>query len=234
MTSNDDAAARGLVILSRRQLLGLTGMGAAALVAAGCRPGTRPPTTTTTTGPGGGSCVLTPKQTEGPYYLDNDLVRSDITDGRPGTPLSLRLLVENGSCAPLPGAIVDVWHCDASGAYSGFGAGASSRSFLRGTQIADAAGRVTFETVYPGWYAGRATHIHVKVHNGGREIHTGQLYFDEALNDAVYRTAPYASHTGTRTRNTSDFIYLGGGAQSMVAVAGSGAGYTGDKTLVVA
>jgi hypothetical protein len=217
----------------RRRLLGALGAGAAALAVAGC---TRPPggggTTTTTTPGGGGACVLTPEQTEGPYYLDNDLVRSNIVDGHPGTPLRLELLVEDPSCAPRPGAAVDIWHCDAAGVYSGFGAGASNRNFLRGTQVAGADGKVVFETIYPGWYVGRATHIHVKVHVGGREIHTGQLYFDEALNDAVYRSAPYAK-AGTRVRNSGDGIYRVGGAQSMLALTPAGAGYTGSKTLVV-
>jgi protocatechuate 3,4-dioxygenase beta subunit len=176
--------------------------------------------------------VLTPEQTEGPYYLDNDLVRSNIVDGHPGTPLRLELLVQDARCAARPGAAVDIWHCDAAGVYSGFGAGAADRNFLRGTQVADATGKVVFETIYPGWYVGRATHIHVKVHNGGREIHTGQLYFDEALNDAVYRSAPYLK-AGTRVRNTSDFIYRNGGAQSTLALAPAGAGYTATKALVV-
>jgi protocatechuate 3,4-dioxygenase beta subunit len=216
-----------------RRLLELGGMGAAALVAAGCmRPG-RPPTTTTTTRPGGGACTLTPEQTEGPYYLDNDLVRSNIVDGHPGTPLRLELLVENAACDALAGAAVDIWHCDAAGTYSGFGAGASSRTFLRGTQIADAAGKVVFETIYPGWYVGRATHIHVKVHTGGREVHTGQLYFDDALNTAVYEAAPYSAKTGNRVLNAADGIYRNGGAASLLAVSAAGAGYVGRKTLVV-
>jgi protocatechuate 3,4-dioxygenase beta subunit len=215
--------------MSRRTLLGAVGAGAA-LLAAGCSNPGRPPTTTT---PGGGACRLTPEQTEGPYYIDDSLVRRNITDGRPGTPLTLTLTVQDPSCQPRPGAAVDIWHCDAVGAYSGFGAGAGSRTFLRGTQVAGADGVVTFETIYPGWYVGRATHIHVKVHTGGREIHTGQLYFDEAVNNAVYRTAPYTSHVGTRTMNAWDVIYLGGGAQSMVQLAQAGTGYTGTKTLVV-
>jgi protocatechuate 3,4-dioxygenase beta subunit len=219
---------------SRRRLLELGGMGAAALVAAGCmRPG-RPPTSTTTTRPGGGgACALTPEQTEGPYYLDTDLVRVDITDNHPGTPLRLELLVENAACAALAGAAVDIWHCDAAGNYSGFGAGSSSRTFLRGTQVSDAAGKVAFETIYPGWYPGRATHIHVKVHTGGREVHTGQLYFDEALNTEVYRTAPYSAKTGNRVLNAADGIYRNGGAASLLAVSAADAGYLGQKTLVV-
>jgi protocatechuate 3,4-dioxygenase beta subunit len=223
---------RALDALNRRQVLGLGGLGAAALVIAGCRPG-RPGTTTTTVPGGGGSCVLTPKQTEGPYYLDDDLVRSDIVEGHAGAPLRLELVVENARCAPLAGAAVDIWHADAAGAYSGFGTAAASRTFLRGTQLTDNTGKVAFQTIYPGWYVGRAVHIHVKVHTGGREVHTGQLYFDEALNDAVFRTAPYNSRTGARTRNAADMIYYNGGAASMVAVAGTPAGYTGTKTLVV-
>jgi protocatechuate 3,4-dioxygenase beta subunit len=227
-----ETGGRAFDALNRRQLLGLGGLGAAALVVAGCRPG-RPGTTTTTRPGGGGACVLTPEQTEGPYYLDNDLVRSNIVEGHPGAPLRLGLLVEDARCAPLAGAAVDIWHADAAGAYSGFGTAAASRTFLRGTQLSDNTGRVVFQTIYPGWYVGRAVHIHVKVHTGGREVHTGQLYFDEALNDTVMRTAPYNRRTGTRTRNATDFIYRSGGAASMVAVTGDPAAYTGTKTLVV-
>jgi protocatechuate 3,4-dioxygenase beta subunit len=214
--------------LTRRRMLGVMGAGAT-LVAVGCtQPGTPTPP-----GGGGGICQLAPRQTEGPYYIRNNLVRRDITDGRPGTPLRLELRVQNRACAALPGASVDIWHCDASGAYSGFGAGSASRTFLRGTQIADGDGLVTFDTIYPGWYVGRAVHIHVKVHTGGREVHTGQLYFEESLNDAVFRTAPYSSRTGSRTRNASDFVYRNGGAQSIIDVSPASPGYLGRKTLAV-
>src|SRR5207302_862578 len=110
-------------------------------------------------------CVLTPELTEGPYYIAGEKLRRDIRDGHPGTLLNLRLRVLNAStCAPLEGAAVDIWHADAAGNYSGFGAGASSRTFMRGIQKTDKHGLALFTTVYPGWYQGRAVHIHVKVH----------------------------------------------------------------------
>src|SRR5947199_6684787 len=134
------------------------------------------------------TCVLTPEQTEGPYYIANELVRRTITEGRPGTPLTLRLgVVDASTCRPIKGAAVDIWHADAAGVYSGFGQGAASRTFMRGIQRTDAKGTATFRTVYPGWYQGRTVHIHVKVHVAGTVAHTGQLYFPDTLTDAVYR-----------------------------------------------
>src|SRR5215218_4736053 len=95
------------------------------------------------------SCVLTPEQTEGPYYIPNEKLRRNITDGRPGTPLTLRLaVVDAKTCRPIRGAAVDIWHCDASGIYSGFGAGRTSRTFMRGIQRTNANGVATFKTVY--------------------------------------------------------------------------------------
>src|SRR6478672_11004821 len=114
------------------------------------------------------SCVLTPELTEGPYYIAGEKFRRDIREGHPGTLLSLRLRVLHAStCKPIKGAAVDIWHADAAGNYSGFGAGAASRTFMRGIQRTGANGVATFTTVYPGWYQGRAVHIHVKVHVGG-------------------------------------------------------------------
>ncbi len=131
-----------------------------------------------------GQCILLPQAVEGPYYFDPKLVRSDINEGRPGAPLRLSLrVIEAGSCAPISGARVDVWHADASGIYSGYtGQGASreistkGQTYLRGTQTTDADGRVAFSTVYPGWYPGRTPHIHVKVKLARRELLTTQLY----------------------------------------------------------
>jgi len=102
-------------------------------------------------------CVLTPEQTEGPYYIPKEKVRRNITDGRPGTPLTLRAsVVDASTCKPVNGAAVDIWHCDAAGTYSGFGQGAGNRTFLRGIQRTDAAGLATFQTIYPGWASGRS------------------------------------------------------------------------------
>jgi hypothetical protein len=126
-------------------------------------------------------CVLTPELTEGPYYLPLNLVREDITEGKPGVPLRLRLAVVDvtNDCAPLGNAAVDIWHCDAQGFYSGVsgnpgggadpeaGAGAEAGTFLRGIQLTGEDGIAEFDTIYPGWYSGRTVHIHMKVHVGG-------------------------------------------------------------------
>ncbi len=174
------------------------------------------------------SCVLTPEQTEGPYYIANERLRRNITEGRPGAPLTLRLsVVDASTCKPIEGAAVDIWHCDAAGVYSGVGSGSGSRTFMRGIQRTDAKGVATFRTVYPGWYRGRTVHIHVKVHVRGNVVHTGQLYFPDALTDAVYRKAPYKNHPGRDVRNAADFVFRNGGRRSMLSVRRSGAGYVG-------
>ena len=179
-------------------------------------------------------CVLTPEQTEGPYYIPKEKVRRDITEGRSGTPLTLRLRVVNAStCRPIAGAAVDVWHCDAGGVYSGFGHGSGNRTFMRGIQRTNAKGIATFRTVYPGWYMGRTVHIHVKVHLGGRVVHTGQLYFPDALTDVVYRKAPYSSRPGRDTRNATDSVFRNGGRRSMLRVRRSGTGYVGTIAMGV-
>ena len=171
------------------------------------------------------SCVLTPEQTEGPYYISGEKLRRSITEGRPGTPLWLRATVVDAStCRPVKGAIVDIWHADASGVYSGFGGGAGNRTFMRGLQRTNAKGLALFRTVYPGWYQGRTVHIHVKVHLGGNVVHTGQLYFPDAVTDAVYRRAPYTARPNRTTRNPDDAIYRNGGAKSLMKLRQTGAG----------
>ncbi len=180
------------------------------------------------------ACVLTPELTEGPFYIDGEKVRRNITDGRPGAALTLRLAVVDAStCRPIRGASVDVWHADAGGVYSGFGAGSDNRTFMRGIQKTDASGIATFRTVYPGWYQGRTVHIHVKVHIGGNVVHTGQLFFNDAVTDAVYRRAPYAKRPNRTTRNTADSIYVNGGSKSIVKIRRQGAGYVGNVTMGV-
>jgi protocatechuate 3,4-dioxygenase beta subunit len=172
-------------------------------------------------------CVLTPEQTEGPYYLDGAKERRDITEGRPGTALALALtVVDAASCKPIGGAAVDVWHCDALGEYSGVDGGGGM--FMRGVQRADSRGVARFDTVYPGWYTGRAVHIHVMVHVEGNVVHTGQLYFPESSTDAVYREEPYSSRPGPDVRNAEDAIFASGGRESTLRIArGSGGSYAG-------
>jgi protocatechuate 3,4-dioxygenase beta subunit len=172
-----------------------------------------------------------PELTEGPFYLDLDLVRKDITEGRPGTPLELRLnIIDVGnSCAPVEDAAVDVWHADASGEYSGVDGG--SGTFLRGIQMTGADGSAAFHTIYPGWYSGRAVHIHIKVGIGSGEVHTGQLFFDEAVTNDVYRTAPYSDRPGPDVPNESDAIFTQSRGATIVSVRPASDGYTGTVTL---
>ena len=171
------------------------------------------------------SCILTPEQTEGPYYIAGEKLRRNITEGRPGAPLVLRtFVVDASSCRAIRNAAVDIWHADASGIYSGFGDGASSRTFMRGIQRTNAKGLAQFRTVYPGWYQGRTVHIHVKVHVSGNVVHTGQLYFPDSMTDAVYRRAPYSARGSRDVRNASDSIFRIGGKRSMVSVKKNSAG----------
>jgi protocatechuate 3,4-dioxygenase beta subunit len=228
-----------------------TGSGAGTTTSSGS--GAAPPgTATTDLLDAAGSCALTPEQTEGPYYLDIDRVRSDIREDRPGTPLRLAIRVrENGSCQPIADAAVDIWHCDATGLYSGFesastggpgggggpgrpgGGGASATDttrYLRGTQITNSAGIVEFLTVYPGWYQGRTVHIHCKVHLNNAEVLTSQLYFDEKVTSAVYTAEPYASDTGRTTFNADDGIFRD---ETILTVSKDDDGYLGVINLDV-
>jgi len=187
------------------------------------------------------SCVVTPAETEGPYFVDEKLNRSDIradasgANARAGTALSLAFGVYrmNGSgCLPWTGAQVDVWHCDAGGVYSDVGAQRSvGENYLRGYQLTDAQGVARFQTIYPGWYMGRAVHIHFKVRafSGGQKTYefTSQVFFDDALTDQVYTAAPYSSRPGRDTRNAGDMVYTSGnnsGAQLLIKLSGDGSG----------
>jgi protocatechuate 3,4-dioxygenase beta subunit len=131
------------------------------------------------------------------------------------------------TCKPIKGAAVDIWHADAAGNYSAFGSDTSSRTFLRGIQRTDKNGLALFTTIYPGWYQGRAVHIHVKVHVGGSVVHTGQFFFPDALTQTVYKAVPYKARGNPDTTNARDSIFVNGGKRSMLAVTRSGAGYVG-------
>ena len=171
-------------------------------------------------------CLLQPEVTEGPYYIDPDLVRSDVTEGRPGVPLELKMQVVDADCTPVEGASVDIWHCDAQGNYSGFSgqgsdtvADTDGQTFLRGTQPTGADGVCAFRTIWPGWYRGRTPHVHYKVFLGERTVLTGQVFFPDALSQYIYDTAPdYAREGGRDTWNRTDTIaeQAGDGAQAAV------------------
>lgn len=168
--------------------------------------------------------------------MDERLNRSDIrTDpatgaARPGVPLRLVFRVSRSSrsgCAALSGAFVDVWHCDALGVYSDVG-NTSGQRFLRGYQTTDASGVAQFTTVFPGWYQGRAVHIHFKIRTGltgGGAEFTSQLFFDEAVIAQVFAQSPYNSKGAADTSNARDGIYQGGGSQLLLALASEGTGY---------
>lgn len=222
-------------LLSRREIVLMLGGSAVWLMAGGLIPrqalsGMLEP-----------SCVARPEQTEGPYFVDERLNRSDIrsdpTDGRvrPGTPLALTLLVSRlnaGDCQPLPGAQVDIWHCDARGVYSDVqdpGFDTIGQKFLRGYQVTDARGEARFVTVYPGWYAGRTIHIHFKIRTAPlaqRSFEfTSQLYFDDRLTDRVHADPPYASNGQRTARNQHDWIFRRGGDRLMLAPTATADGY---------
>jgi protocatechuate 3,4-dioxygenase beta subunit len=237
--------------ITRRRALAVTGgtVAAGGLAVAGYESAFADETTTTSAAAetsasassSSDTCVLMSSVTEGPYYLDGALVRKDITEGKSGIPLTLRITVQDTteSCAPVAGAAVEIWHCDAWGYYSGYttanpggsapaesedGSTADDLTYLRGYQVANANGVVKFETIMPGWYTPRTCHIHVKVHTGGEKEdgtyeggkvnYTGQLFFDDDVTAEIFELEPYSKHTGTWTKLDDDMVYDGGGASS--------------------
>ena len=234
MTHEDGPAGH---LLSRREVVAYLGAAGAVWLAGGNLFPRR-----AVAGTLGSSCVVRPEQTEGPYFVDERLNRSDIrsdpTDGRvrPGTPLALTLLVSRlnaGDCQPLPGAQVDIWHCDALGVYSDVrdpGFNTIGQKFLRGYQETDAHGEARFVTVYPGWYPGRTVHIHFKIRTAPvaqRSFEfTSQWYFDDGLTDRVHAAPPYAAQGPRTARNQHDWIFRRGGDQLMLAPTTVADGYT--------
>ncbi|MDR3081380.1 MAG: intradiol ring-cleavage dioxygenase [Streptomyces sp.] len=246
--------------LTRRRVLALGGAAAGALLGLGiasCSPSSSPGHDSRASGPDDASnaapdaelCMLNPSTTEGPYYLQGALLRRDITEGKKGVPLTVRLTVRDQphTCAPLKGAFVEIWQPDPWGYFSGYTAlppggtvpeaeadtsGANPETYLRGYQRTGADGVAEFRTVFPGWYKSRAPHIYVKVHTGGRNTGrtfeggrlnwTGQLFFEDRYADAVYAKAPYTEHIGTSARLAQDTVYHGGGERDgLMHVAGN-------------
>jgi protocatechuate 3,4-dioxygenase beta subunit len=236
---NDDGARDEPTLTRRDSLLGLGGIAAAALGAGGVLGALDGDEAEAAAGgpaavsSGLVTCVLTPEMTAGPFILDDDKVRRDIREGRPGTRLELATtVVDVSTCKPIRGAAVDVWHCDAGGTYSGFAQeGTEGETFMRGIQRTDRKGVARFTTIYPGWYSGRTVHIHVQVSAGGNGLHTGQLFFPERLTDAVFRRAPYNRRPNRDTRNAADSIFRNGGARSMLKLTRQGSGYVGRITM---
>jgi protocatechuate 3,4-dioxygenase beta subunit len=223
--NHDDDAPQG-VVLSRREAVSLLGLFGAGLLTA-CAPwearGAQP----------SGTCIALPEQTEGPFFADNMVKRSDIRAGRPGAPLQLTLnvlLLTKAGCTPLPGAHIDLWQCDAQGVYS-------DDTFLRGYQLTDASGAAEFTTIYPGWYPGRTVHIHFKIRSNPTEARgyqfASQLYFDDTTTDRVHAREPYANRAGRRVRNTSDGIFRDGGDQLLLALGENGGSFASTFNVVM-
>ena len=242
-------------ILSRRDALKVLGISSAAFLAACAAP-----EGTSTTIPTAGStralstastvldCVVRPELTIGPYFVDEQRNRSDIRSDsadnsvKEGVPLTLNInvaSVANNSCTPIEGAQVDIWHCDAQGQYSGVsdqGFDTTGQDFLRGYQLTDASGAVQFQTIYPGWYSGRAVHIHFTIRtqaaDGGDYQFTSQFFFDDVLTDQVHALEPYASKGQRDTRNSNDNIFQGGGDQLVLNLQGDTTnGYIGSMNI---
>jgi protocatechuate 3,4-dioxygenase beta subunit len=254
-------------VLTRREALVLLGAGGTAAILAACAPGTlasaAAPGVTSGATPSVGAatatasaaataivaasalpgCVVRPEETEGPYFVEEKLLRSDIrSDPSDGSVTDGALLkitfatakVTGNSCAPYADLLIDVWHCDALGVYSDVsdpGFQTTGKKFLRGYQVTDANGLATFTTVYPGWYQGRTVHIHFKIRadataSSGLEF-TSQLFFDDTLTDKVHAGQPYAQKGQRTLRNDGDGIYGTGGDQLLLDVSGDAtAGYS--------
>ena len=227
--------------ISRREAFGILGMAGAALSSACAGDTQASPTPLTTTAPTGGAtagaCAVSPQETVGPYPSLIDLVRSDIREGRSGIPLVLRLSVVNvnNNCSPLSDAVVDIWQCDAEGHYSQYnqpGFNGTSQTFLRGIQATDASGQATFTTIYPGWYAGRATHIHVEVSLNGRSVKVTQIAFPENVTAQVYATSTYVAHGQNPTSNGRDMVFADSVSSEMASISGDPAsGYVATFTV---
>lgn len=228
----DDTKPRPISPARRQAVLALGSLGAAGLM--GSRPGQSAEAAET--------CVLIPSETAGPFPLlsvlnDAKFLRTDITEGQPGVPLDLTLEVVDVAqrCAPVAGAAVYVWHCSKEGAYSGYEQGAQGdqrgKTWLRGLQLTDGAGRARFRTIYPGWYPGRVTHIHFQVYIGGpqrRATATSQLVFPEEITAAVYASPAYAARgqNSTVKRIADDFLFADGYEHQLARISGDpAAGY---------
>jgi protocatechuate 3,4-dioxygenase beta subunit len=216
--------------IGRREALAALGAAGAA-IALGCGDSpTSPSPTASTTISGAGSnaaCATTPGETAGPFPSLADFFRSDIREGKAGTSLTLTVKVVNVSagCAPVANANVEIWQCDAEGNYSQYGS-ERTETYLRGVQTTNASGAVTFVTIYPGWYRGRATHIHVEVSVNHQSVKVTQIAFDESVNASVYNTGVYAARGTNPIANTSDGIFADSLSSEIVTPVGNeSAGY---------
>jgi protocatechuate 3,4-dioxygenase beta subunit len=246
MTMNDEVR-NSRRLIARRRALGLGGTVGLGAVLAACGASGSPAATGSTASPSGTSSSddlvakldavdvagTSPELTEGPFWFDVDSIRSDLREDRPGATLTLALRVQDARNTPLPDSVVEIWHCDAGGEYSGFevatggppGERTDDGTYLRGAQVAGGDGIVRFTTVYPGWYRGRTVHVHVRVHVDQQTVLTTQLFFDDDLSEQVYAAEPYSDHTGRDTFNDGDSIYADAGLLTVEADGDDWLGY---------
>lgn len=245
----DDGVDRSDWVVSRRRALGLLGsFGVAALAACAGSDGRRtnsasPTASSAATSTASAACDEVPEETEGPFGLDlgeeHTYYRRDITEGRTGVPLELTMMLVDvaHNCAPLTDARVDVWHCDKDGVYSGYDqadANTEGQTFLRGIQTSDSRGVVRFNTIYPGWYDGRATHIHFEVFVDGKLVKTSQLAFPDAVTHGVYDSSLYSlrGQNSSVAKTADDMVFSDGVDQQLLTVAGNVRdGYKGSITV---
>ena len=227
--------------IERRQALKVMG-GAGIGLAFGCgsasgtSPSPTPSASATTTSSANATCAVTPTETAGPFPSLTDFFRSDIRESKAGTVLTLTIKVVNASsgCTPVGNANVEIWHVDAAGNYSQYGTQAS-QTYLRGIQTTNANGEVVFTTVYPGWYQGRATHIHAEVTIGGRSVKVTQIAFPESINNTVHGSGVYASRGSNPMSNLSDGIFADSLSAELVTPLGSpSSGYTATFQIGIA
>ena len=229
--SHADDVMRGR-LLSRREAIALLGVGTF-LLAENVYAAPNLPESSA-------GCVVRPEQTEGPYFVDGMLDRSDIRSDPAsgiictGVPLALTIRIRHlaiDACTPVTGAQVDVWHCDHRGFYSDEhddDFDTRGQKFLRGFQKTNETGEVHFQTIYPGWYPGRTVHIHLKVRTaaaGKTSDFTSQLYFDDDFTDSVFKHPPYNARKGRTDRNSNDVLFADGGEKLVLKPAPKGAGY---------
>ncbi|RYX83343.1 intradiol ring-cleavage dioxygenase [bacterium] len=261
---NDDIP-KGRILTRREALYLFGGAGLAFLTAAGCGGGgtgvtvpTTTPTTGATTSPtavgtatatpiSNTTCIVRPELTEGPYFVDERLLRSDIrSDSGTGTVQQGVLLnltfnisqMADSGCSFLSGAMVDIWHANAAGKYSDIASeGTSGQNFLRGYQLTSSSGVAKFTTIFPGWYSGRAVHIHFKLRatvSGRSYEFTTQFFFDDSLSTSIYSASPYNTRGTRNTFNSNDGIYGQSGGETLMALTGSNsAGYSGTFNLAL-
>jgi protocatechuate 3,4-dioxygenase beta subunit len=226
--------------IGRREALGMMGAASAA-IALGCGSSPAAPSTTVEAAPAAGgstsaACAVTPAETAGPFPSLTHLFRSDIRDGKPGTLLNLGIKVvnTNAGCAPVADANVEIWHVDAAGNYSEYGS-QTTQNFLRGVQTTNGSGDVSFTTIFPGWYQGRATHIHIEVKTGGISRKVTQIAFPESVNNAVYGTGVYAPRGSNPIANVSDGIFADSLSSELVTPTGDPApGYSANVQVAIA